>query len=67
MLTAELASIRRRDPDLDAGDITMFTLPLVVRVAAVAALAWCRYLGLAGQRLCGFTQLREFLADDQPR
>ncbi|MDX1884924.1 hypothetical protein [Mycolicibacterium sp. 120270] len=38
VLKAELASIRRRDPDLDAGDITLFTLPLVMRAAAVVAL-----------------------------
>ncbi len=38
MLKAELASIRRRDQDLDPGDITLFTLPLVVRAAGVAAL-----------------------------
>lgn len=38
VLKAELASIRRRDPDLDAGDITSFTVPLVVRAAGVAAL-----------------------------
>ena len=38
VLTAELASIRRRDPDVDAGDITSFTLPLVVRAAGLAAI-----------------------------
>ncbi len=38
MLAAELAAIRRSDPDLDAGDITSFTLPLLVRAAGVAAL-----------------------------
>ena len=38
MLAAELAAIRSRDPDLDAGDITSFTLPLLVRAAGVAAL-----------------------------
>ena len=38
MLNAELAAIRRRDPDVDAGDITVFTLPLVVRAAALAAI-----------------------------
>ena len=38
VLKAELASIRRSDPDLDAGDITLFTLPLVVRAAALAAI-----------------------------
>ena len=38
VLKAEIASIRRSDPDLDAGDITLFTLPLVVRAAGVAAI-----------------------------
>jgi hypothetical protein len=38
VLKAELGSIRSRDPDLDAGDITSFTLPLVVRAVGVVAL-----------------------------
>src|SRR5262245_14189753 len=38
VLSAELSSIRRRDPDVDAGDITLFTLPLLVRAAGLAAL-----------------------------
>lgn len=38
VLQAELASIRRTDPDLDARDITLFTLPLVVRAVGIAAL-----------------------------
>lgn len=38
VLQAELASIRRTDPDLDARDITLFTLPLVARAAGIAAL-----------------------------
>lgn len=38
MFAAELAAIRRGDPDLDPGDITSFTLPLLVRAAGVAAL-----------------------------
>jgi hypothetical protein len=38
VLNAELASIRRRDPDVDAGDITLFTLPLVVRAAGIAVI-----------------------------
>ena len=38
MLNAELASIRRSDPDVDAGDITLFTLPLVVRAAGIAVI-----------------------------
>lgn len=38
MLAAELAAIRRSDPDLDPGDITSFTLPILVRAAGVAVL-----------------------------
>ena len=38
VLTAELAAIRSRDPDVDAGDITLFTLPLALRAAGLAAL-----------------------------
>jgi hypothetical protein len=38
VLNAELAAIRRRDPDVDAGDITVFTLPLVLRAAGLAAI-----------------------------
>ena len=38
VLAAELAAIRRSDPDLDPGDITSFTLPLLVRAAGVAVL-----------------------------
>ncbi len=38
MFAAELAAIRRSDHDLDPGDITSFTLPLLVRAAGVAAL-----------------------------
>ena len=38
VLSAELASIRRSDPDVDAGDITLFTLPLLVRAAGIAAI-----------------------------
>lgn len=37
VLAAEIAAIRRRDPDLDAADITVFTLPLLVGLAAVLA------------------------------
>ncbi len=37
MLSAEVAAIRRRDPDLDAGDITSFTFPLLVRAVGVLA------------------------------
>lgn len=36
VLKAALASIRRSDPDVDAGDIRLFTLPLVVRAAGLA-------------------------------
>lgn len=38
MLAAEVASIRGRDPDLDAGDITSYTVPLLVRAVGVAAI-----------------------------
>ena len=38
VLVAELASIRRSDPDVDAGDITLFTLPLLGRAAGIAAI-----------------------------
>jgi hypothetical protein len=38
VFAAELAAIRRSDHDLDPGDITSFTLPLLVRAAGVAAL-----------------------------
>lgn len=38
MWRAEVASIRRRDPELDAGDLTQFTLPLIVRATGIAAL-----------------------------
>ena len=38
VLSAEVAAIRRRDPDLDAGDITTFTLPLLVRAVGVLAI-----------------------------
>ena len=38
VLNAELASIRRSDPDVDAGDIALFTLPLVVRAAGIAVI-----------------------------
>ena len=37
VLSAEVAAIRRRDPDLDAGDITTFTFPLLVRLVGVLA------------------------------
>ena len=37
VLSAEVAAIRRRDPDLDAGDITSFTFPLLVRLVGVLA------------------------------
>ena len=37
MLRAELASIRRHDPDVDAGEIAGFTLPLLLRVVGIAA------------------------------
>jgi hypothetical protein len=38
VMSAEIAAIRRSDPDLDAGDIAGFTLPIVVRVLGVCAI-----------------------------
>jgi hypothetical protein len=38
VMTAEVAAIRRRDPDLDASDITAFTFPLLVRAVGVVAI-----------------------------
>lgn len=38
MLSAEVAAIRRVDPDLDAGDIAGFTFPLLVRALGVLAI-----------------------------
>lgn len=38
MLHAEVDAIRRRDPDLDAGDIAGFTLPILVRGLGVLAI-----------------------------
>ena len=37
VLSAEVAAIRRRDPDLNAGDITTFTFPLMLRLVGVLA------------------------------
>ncbi|MGE0844570.1 hypothetical protein [Pseudonocardia sp.] len=37
VLSAEVAAIRGRDPDLDAGDITRFSLPLLLRAVGVLA------------------------------
>ncbi|BBZ04875.1 hypothetical protein MCHIJ_43120 [Mycolicibacterium chitae] len=38
VLAAEVDGIRRRDPDFDAGDITLFTFPLLVRAVGVLAI-----------------------------
>ena len=38
VLSAELSSIRKQDPDLDASDIAGFTLPILVRALGVLAL-----------------------------
>ncbi|MFN8226072.1 MAG: hypothetical protein U0R18_05030 [Mycobacterium sp.] len=38
VLRAEVASIRRHDPDVDAGEIAGFTLPLLLRVVGVGAI-----------------------------
>lgn len=37
-MSAEVASIRRQDPDLDAGDIAGFTIPLLIRAVGFLAL-----------------------------
>jgi hypothetical protein len=37
VMSAELAAIRSRDPDLDARDLTSFTFPLLVRAVGVLA------------------------------
>lgn len=37
VLAAEVAAIRRRDPDLDAGAITVFTVPLLIGLLGVLA------------------------------
>jgi hypothetical protein len=36
-MSAEIAAIRRRDPDVDAGDITIFTFPLLIRGVGLLA------------------------------
>lgn len=38
VLRAELVAMRRRNPDLDAGELTLFTVPLLVRAAVVLAI-----------------------------
>lgn len=38
VLAAEVAAMRRRDPDLDPGDITRFTAPLLLRALGVGAI-----------------------------
>ncbi|PEG61855.1 hypothetical protein H5U98_02790 [Mycolicibacterium boenickei] len=38
VMSAEIAAIRRTDPDLDAGDIAGFTLPILVRALGVVAI-----------------------------
>ncbi|MDH6198506.1 vacuolar-type H+-ATPase subunit I/STV1 [Mycobacterium frederiksbergense] len=38
VMRAEVAAIRRSDPDLDAGDIAGFTLPILVRALGVIAI-----------------------------
>ncbi len=38
VLSAEISAIRSRDPDLDAGDLTTFTMPLLVRALGILAL-----------------------------
>ncbi|OBG87615.1 hypothetical protein A5699_18860 [Mycobacterium sp. E802] len=38
VMSAEIAAIRRSDPDLDPGDIAGFTLPILVRVLGVVVI-----------------------------
>jgi hypothetical protein len=38
VMSAEVAAIRRSDPDLDVGDLAGFTLPILVRVLGVIAI-----------------------------
>ncbi|WP_156432882.1 hypothetical protein [Mycobacterium sp. M26] len=38
VLAAEFAAIRNRDPDIDAGDVTSFTVPLLVGFVGVLAI-----------------------------
>ena len=38
MMSAEIASIRRHDPDVDAGEIAGFTVPILVRAAGLLAI-----------------------------
>jgi len=35
VLYAEFSAIRRRDPDFDAGELTIFTVPLLIRAVGV--------------------------------
>jgi hypothetical protein len=37
-LSKELAAVREREPDLDAGDVTVFSIPLVLGLAGVLAI-----------------------------
>ncbi len=37
-MRAEVEAIRRRDPDFDAGDLTLFTFPLLIRAVGVLAI-----------------------------
>lgn len=39
VLSAELDAIRRRKPELDAGDLASFTLPLTLRLLGIVAIA----------------------------
>jgi hypothetical protein len=40
VLSAEIAAIRNRDPDLDAGDITRFSVPMLLRAVGVLAVGF---------------------------
>lgn len=48
MLSAEIAAIRRREPDLDAGDITRFGTPLLLRAVGLLAIGLVPLLVVRG-------------------
>ena len=41
VLAAEFAAIRNRDPDIDAGDVTSFTMPLLLGLLGCWPSGWC--------------------------
>lgn len=40
-MSEEFAAIRNREPDLDAGHITVFSIPLVLGLVGSSPLVWC--------------------------